>query len=140
MQDLTTFLSHHMALSAGIAVLFVLLIIVELLRAKRVNYSITPAKLTQLINHDNAVVVDIRTKDAFRSGHIIDAISMPANENKDLSKRLVKYKNRPLTLIGNNGVESQKVAALLLKEGYNVHSLSGGIRAWVDAQMPLIKE
>lgn len=140
MQDLITFLSNHLALSASILVLFALLVIVELLRAKRLTFSIPATRAVQLINHDNAVVVDIRSKDAYKNGHLIDAISLPISENKELGKRLTKYKNKPIIVVCNNGLESQKIAAHLLKEGYNAYSLSGGTRAWIDAQMPLIKE
>lgn len=140
MQDLTLFLSHHLALSLAAIVIFILLMIVEAMRAKRSRTGITPAELTQLINHQQAVVFDIRPQDAYRQGHIIDSQAVTAQELQKPSKKMERFKSKPLVIVCNTGMESQKIATLLLKQGYNAFSLSGGIRAWIQANMPLVKE
>lgn len=140
MQELTTFISNHTELGIAVALIILLLIVVELLRAKRKSFSLTPSQATQMMNHDNAVVIDIRPTDAYRKGHIINAQSLPAQEIRDNPKKIEKYKNRPLLIVCNAGLESQKLAALLLKQGYNAFSLAGGLRSWSEAQMPLVKE
>ncbi len=140
MQDLTTFISKHLGLCLAAAFVFVLVTIVELIRAKRNIVNINPARVTMLINHDDAVVIDIRSSDSFRKGHIIDAVSMTAKELQENSKKLEKFKIRPIIVICNTGLESQKIAALLLKQGYNIYALSGGMRAWIEAQMPVVKD
>jgi rhodanese-related sulfurtransferase len=140
MQDLTIFISQHPGLFSAAAIIFVLAMIVELLRAKRGNSRIDIPKAIQFINHDNAVVIDIRANDLYRKGHIIDAHSIAAKDLTSNTKKIEKFKTRPIIITCNAGLESQKVAALLLKQGYNAYSLSGGTRAWTDAGMPLIKE
>ncbi len=140
MQDILLFLSHHSLLTMGIIVVFILLLITEFLRAKQGSFRLTPSQAAQLINHQNAVVIDLRPLDAYRSGHIIDAISIPARDIQANTKKLEKFKNKPLLLVCPTGIESQKVAAALLKQGYTVYILAGGIRAWNEADMPLIKE
>jgi rhodanese-related sulfurtransferase len=140
MQDLTTFITNHQLLTALTATAIALAIIVELLRAKRKSIGVTAAQAILLINHDNAVVIDIRPVETYRKGHIIDAKSIPANELSENFKKVEKFKTRPLILVCTTGIEAQKLAASLLKQGYNAFSLAGGMRAWSEAQMPLVKE
>jgi rhodanese-related sulfurtransferase len=139
MQEITTFISHHPLLSLGTVVVFLFLIFIELLRAKRNVTHINPVRVTQLINHQNAAVLDLRTNEAYKQGHIIDAYSLSAKDVQ-AGKKLDKFKNRPIIIVCNANNEAQKIATLLLKQGYNAYSLAGGMRAWLDAQMPLVRE
>ncbi len=56
------------------------------------------------------------------------------------SKKLDRLKNKPLIVVCDNGVDSQKAAASLSKQGYTVFALAGGLRAWSGAELPLVKE
>ena len=140
MQELTTFISNHPILSVSALCVFALVVIVELIRAKQSSARITPLQTTRMMNHDNAIVIDIRPSDLYRKGHIIDAVSLVLKDNKEIPKKLEKYKIKPIIIVCQNGVESQKLASMLLKHGYNAYSLTGGIRAWDQADMPLVKE
>ncbi|MBV9575688.1 MAG: rhodanese-like domain-containing protein [Gammaproteobacteria bacterium] len=140
MQDLITFITHHALLSLITGIIFILLIFIELIRAKRKVFDITPTAATQLINHDNAVVIDLRPNDLYRQSHIINAVSLRSEDIHASPKKLEKYRTRTIILVCNSGTESLKIAATLLKQGYNAYSIAGGIRAWHSAQMPLVKE
>lgn len=140
MQELTIFLSSHPFLTAGIAVTLVLLTIVEVLRLRRNSTQLSPAQLTQLINRDNAAVIDIRADEVFKKGHITDAHSLNAKDIREGSKKMDKFKSRPVIVVCETGLESQKIAAYLQKQGYNANSLAGGLRSWREAQLPLVKE
>lgn len=139
MQDLITFITNHPYLNLAAVAVLLLIMFVELLRAKRNVFNINPTQATQLINHDNAVVIDIRQQEAYRQGHIIGSQLIISQEIRQNLKKLEKFKNRPIIVVSNMSSESQKIAALLLKQGYNAYSLNGGMRAWSDAQMPLVK-
>lgn len=140
MQDISIFLNHHLSLTLSVAAVIVLLLIIETLRARKNTFNISPLQLTQLINKQNAAVIDIRHIDAFRSGHIIGAQAMSVSDIQKNTKKLEKYKDRPIVIVSNTPLESQKIAVMLLKQGYNAFSLLGGIKSWHEAQMPLIKE
>jgi rhodanese-related sulfurtransferase len=140
MQDLTTFLGNHPFLSLAAATVFVLVMMVELIRARRNIFNLSPVQITQLINRENAVVIDIRPSESYHKGHIIDAHSLMPQDIRQNLKKLEKFKSRPIIIVSNASSESQKIAALLLKHGYNAYSLAGGMRAWSEAQMPLVKE
>lgn len=140
MQEITTFVTNHSLLSLALVAVLLLLMLIELIRAKKNVFNISPTQLTRLINRENAAIIDIRQSEAYKQGHIIDAQSVNPQEIRQNPKKLEKFKARPLVIVANASSESQKIAAFLLKHGYNAYSLTGGIRAWSDAQMPLIKE
>lgn len=139
MQDITLFISHHLELAYGFAILLVLLVIIEFFRLRRLNFRVAPAQAVQLINRDNAVVIDLRANETYRQGHIIDALCLTARELADNPKKIDKYRNKPIILVCATGVESQKTALILSKQGYQVYALTGGIRGWAGADLPLVK-
>ena len=140
MQELTVFITHHPLLSVATLLVFIIVMVIELIRARRNVYNLSPAQVTQLMNRENAIVIDIRANEIYRKSRIIDAQSIPPKDILQNPKRLEKFKARPIIIVSNASSESQKIAAFLLKHGYNAYSLNGGIRAWSEAQMPLIGE
>jgi len=140
MQDFINFLLKHEALSAGVVFLIIALIIIEFLRAKRHRFSATPAQVTNLINRENAVVIDLRPRENFAKGHIIGAQSVSAKDIKENDRKLEKFKNKPIIIVCATGMESQKLALYLKSQHKQVYILGGGMRAWVDASMPIVKE
>lgn len=140
MQDLNIFIANHLLACAALVAIFVLLTVVEFLRAKSKTAELTPSLATYKINREHAVVVDIRSSDAYKQGHIIDARHATADSILKNLTSLEKFKTKPIIVVGANSIESQKVAAFLKKSGYNAFSLAGGMRAWTDAQLPIIKD
>ena len=93
---------------------------------------------TQLINQKGAQVADLRDDRDFRAGHL------PASKNV-LPDRVQTWvasveTGKPILLVCDNGLASQKAAAALKAAGRpDVYSLKGGIDAWVQAGIPLVK-
>lgn len=139
MQDITTFLSNHAALASAVAIVLFLVTIVEIMRAKKSPNQLTPAQVTQKINREHATVVDLRSNEQFRAGHIVEAVNLSAKELRE-DKKIDKYKSRPIVIVDQNGNDAQKIAAFLLKQGYNAYALRGGIRAWLNAELPVVKK
>ncbi len=55
---------------------------------------ITPQEAIEMIKKDkNVVILDVRTKEEFSSGHIKGAINIPVQELEERIKELAKYKN-----------------------------------------------
>ena len=138
MKDIYLFLQNHAMLSVGLVVVLVLLFIIELIRVKLSAHRLSTLEATNLINHQNALVIDIRSKDAFDSGHIIGAISLPLTDLEKQHKKLEKYINKPIVIVCATGLESPRAASFLLKNGYNANILAGGIRAWKEAEIPVV--
>lgn len=140
MQDILSFIQSHWMLSTALIIIFVLLLIVELIRQRQGARRVSPMEATQLINHQDAVLVDLRSADAFKTGHIVGAISIPFAELENKSKKLEKYKSKPIILVCAAGLESARATTLLMKNGLSAFILAGGIRSWRDAEMPLVKD
>jgi len=99
---------------------------------------IKAAPAVQLINHKDAVVVDIRSDDAYAKGHIIDAIHLPAERLEDSLDQLAAYRDRAIIVCCNSGRQSAKAASLLAKNGFSaVYKLAGGMMSWESAHLPL---
>jgi rhodanese-related sulfurtransferase len=140
MQDIFLFAQNHAMLSIALLIVLLLLAVLELIKSKRGTQQLSPAGATQLINHQDAIVLDIRNTEAFNSGHIVDAISIPFSELENKYKKLDSFKARPILIVCATGSESPRAAGLLEKEGFKVFLLAGGIRSWKETDMPLVKE
>jgi rhodanese-related sulfurtransferase len=139
MQDIIIFINHHMTLSLIFVVVFFMLVVIEFMRLKRSTSHLSPAQLTSLMNHHNALVVDIRSADSFANGHIVGAISLPLSEIEAKIKKLEKHKAQPIVIVCDTGNDAPRAATILNKQGFTTQLLAGGIRAWRTADMPIVK-
>ena len=100
-----------------------------------------PSEAIAMINHEEAVVVDVRESNEFSNGHIINSIHMPLGTFKDKTKDLEKYKDKPIIVSCRSGSRSAAACGMLKKAGFeNVYNLSGGVMAWQSANLPLVKK
>ena len=127
----------HWSLWLALVVILILLFINELLTLKKKAKELSPQLAVNAINNDGAVVVDIRDKEAFKAGHIIDSIH--ANADDFAGTKMSKYKNKPIILVCANGQQSPALAAKVGPQGFQVQVLAGGITAWQTADLPLVK-
>jgi rhodanese-related sulfurtransferase len=139
MKDIYTFLQQHQMLVMALIAVLILLFIIEIIRLKLSARRISSLEATNLMNHQNAVVVDIRSQDAFYNGHVVGAMSLPFADLEKQYKKLEKHINNPIIIMCATGLESPRAANFLLKNGYNALVHAGGIRAWKEADMPLVK-
>jgi rhodanese-related sulfurtransferase len=140
MDRLQEFYSANTAMVLVFAGLTVALIVNEIRNLFRGFKGIGPAQLTRLINHDNALVVDLRGQGEFEKGHIIGSRHVLPSEAGPEHKLLAKAKESPVVLVCSAGMISPGIAAKLVKAGFKqVNVLDGGIGAWQSAGLPLAK-
>lgn len=139
MEQYLQFVTKHWLLWSILAIIFILLIIEEL-RSKSGGFRISPQDAVLMINHDNAVVIDIRDKAAYSASHITGAISMLQSELETQLAKTNKYKDKPIIIVCSTGQSSQIVANRLRKQGVNkAHCIIGGTQAWKSTGLPLTK-
>lgn len=102
--------------------------------------SVTTASATNLINEKDAAVVDIRPANEYSKGHITGSINIPAAKLKDSMGTLEKYKSNPIILVCKTGMTAGTNAKDLIKAGFDVYKLQGGITEWQNAGLPLVKK
>src|SRR5512147_431557 len=64
------------------------------------------ADAVQLINRQDAVILDVREPAEFKSGHIPNARNIPAGQVGERLKELEKFKSRPILLTCASGSRS----------------------------------
>jgi rhodanese-related sulfurtransferase len=112
-----------------------------LLPTLRRGSGISTADATLLINRRNAVIVDVRSAAEFAQGHLPQARHCDLAELEAKAPQLHKNKKLPLVVVCKTGQRAQKAQAVLSAAGYEeVHVLQGGLGAWQQAGMPIIKE
>ncbi len=103
--------------------------------------AVNPSRALQLINHEDAVIIDVRDAAEFKAGHISNAKHISHSELKDRLKELNKFKNKPVLLYCKAGNRAGASGAFLKKQGFDsVNTLSGGLNAWLNANLPVSKK
>ena len=96
---------------------------------------------TQLMNRQDALVVDLRPAPEFAKGHILGAKSVPLAELEKRAGELDKHKAKPVIVHCADGNRSGNGATVLRKLGFgNVVNLTGGYTAWLQAGLPVEKK
>ncbi len=96
---------------------------------RRAIASVKPRALKKkLAEKADLMLVDIRSENIFRQGHIDGAVNLPVYQ---LHKRWRELPlGRPLILVDNRGFRSLLAASYLAARGYTVEPLFGGMTAW----------
>ena len=94
----------------------------------------------QLINYQEALVLDVRDDSEYADGHLPNSRHIPSADFESRWHELEKYKDKPIVVIYQSGVRSQHASTVLHKNGFTqVHNLMGGIDAWRRASLPIVK-
>jgi rhodanese-related sulfurtransferase len=103
--------------------------------------SVDPMQATEMMNHRDAVVIDVRPAADYAKGHIINALNIPMNGFKNQMATLTKYKGKPIIVSCRSGSQSSVACSQLRKEGFeDVFNLHGGVMAWESASLPLTRK
>ena len=141
MEQILDFINNHWDLFAALIIILALLFASTLVNAIRGIKQIGPAEATHLINHQDALVLDVREDKEFAGGHIINSMHIPMAEVQNKLAGLSKYKTSPVIVSCRSGARSNSICGMLRKNGFeNVANLKGGVMAWQNANMPLNKK
>lgn len=94
----------------------------------------------QLINYENALIVDVRDDSEYASGHLPNSKHIPREKMEERWSELEKHKDKPIVVIYRGGVRSTNASSILKKNGFpKIYNLMGGIDAWKRANLPIVK-
>lgn len=134
------FLGNHLVLAMLFAGVLVALIGNEFARLFRGYRELTPAALTQLINREGPLLVDLSPAADFEKAHIPGARSVQMSQFDPENRDLAPVKDRPVAVYCRAGTISAQAAAKLVKAGFKqVFWLGGGLAAWREANLPVAK-
>lgn len=99
------------------------------------------AEALQLINHKNAVILDVREDSEYKSGHLLNAKWIPLGKLADRIGELERYREQSIVVVCRSGQRSASACATLGKQGFaQAYNLSGGVMAWQKSNLPLEKK
>ncbi|WP_166263892.1 rhodanese-like domain-containing protein [Marinobacter caseinilyticus] len=129
--------SHYVLVSAFVALLAALF----LLESRRGGQKVSAQAAVNLINRDQAIVVDIRDRKEYGEGRITGSVHIPLSAIKERASELKKHKDKQLIVVDKMGQHSAAAVKLLNGEGFeNVSRLGGGIADWKSSNLPLVKK
>lgn len=138
MEQLVQFFLNHPVLTAAFFALAGALAWMTLQPGGRSR--ISPADVTRMISHEDAVVLDVRADGEFRNGHIVNAVHVPEEQLVASLKKLEKFRGRPIITACRSGQRSVAAIKILKGLGFErLYSLNGGMTAWEGAKLPLSK-
>ena len=127
-------------LSLALVALTVAIVYTEIARLFRGYKALRPAELTHLVNSENALVVDLSASNDFEKGHIAGSRNVLPSSFGPEHKLLAGAKSKPVVLVCRTGQTAGAAAKRLKKAGFEkVYVLDGGVAAWQQADLPLVK-
>lgn len=81
-------------------------------------------------NKDSILVIDVRTYDQYKKGHIVHSINIPVNEIKYRLKEIEDWKNKPIYIYSETNDESFKAAQILVENRFTQIYNADGINQY----------
>jgi rhodanese-related sulfurtransferase len=133
------FLSQNWHLILTLVFILALLVLEPYLLKMSGIKMIAPLRVTQLVNRDSALVLDVCTDKEFAEGHIPNAVSLPLSRlSSEADKTLKKSKENPVIISCRSGNRAKSAAKKLSKLGFkDIYILSGGNAAWRKENLPM---
>ncbi len=137
MDRVIEFALNHMALVGSF---FGLLAAFLFLESRRGGLGVSSQQLTNLVNTQNALVLDVRDRKEYGQGHITESKNIPFAKLEERVSELNSHKDAPIVLVCKMGQHSGAAGKILTKHGFqNVRRLTGGISTWAADSLPLVK-
>jgi rhodanese-related sulfurtransferase len=137
MEQIIEFATNHAVLVGAFAVVLSALVW-NLIADPGGKNAVDPTGATAMINHEDAVVLDVRSMAEYKDGHIVNAINIPLNGLGNNLKQLEKHRGKPILAVCRSGSRSGAACRLLRKHGFeNAKNLRGGMMAWQSANLPV---
>lgn len=89
-----------------------------------------------MADEDGYIIVDVRTKDEWRSGHATGSIHVSL---ASLENRLKSLEGKQVLAICRTGDRSRKAASIMNRHGIEALNIKGGLVAWERASLPVKK-
>ena len=92
--------------------------------------TISSSEAIECLSDTNYQFIDVRTDSEYDSGHIQSSIHIPLHEIQDRMSEIDSLKNKNIIAYCRSGARSSKATKILVKAGFDVLNLSGGVLSW----------
>lgn len=140
MEKFFTFLLDHWILSFALVFLTILLLM-DIFKRRLLGFKEVDApEMVRRMNHEDAIVLDVREDQEYADGHIVNALHIPLGVLEKRLDELQPHKDKGIIVYCRSGDRAARASAVLRKQGFNnVFKLNGGILAWKAANLPVQK-
>ena len=140
MDRLIDYFTNHPFLAGGLLLMLLVAIAFEARRRGTGATAVAPNDAVRMMNA-GAVLVDVRTSNQFKDGHIAGARNVPGDQIAGDMKVLEKLSGRTLILCCDSGPTSGAAVRTLGRAGFkDVFSLRGGLAAWRQENLPVVRD
>ena len=137
---LMQFAGQNPLLSGLLVFLSLALVYTEIARLFVGYKTVSPAQLTDLINKESALLIDVSAQAEYERGHILGAKHVAMSQFDPENKLLAKAKELSVAVVCRTGQQSSEAAKRLHKAGFSkVFWLNDGVNAWIQADLPVSK-
>jgi phage shock protein E len=99
---------------------------------------ISPAEVFEIMeNSQDYLIVDVRTKSEYDTGHLEGAMLLPVQELEDRMDELPA--DRPIIVYCRSGARSRSAAEILVENGFAMVYDMGGISSWEAEGYPVVR-
>ena len=127
MERFLEYVAQHPVLVGGTAALALAVAAYEVSQLRDGGKNVSPAEAVGLLNH-GALLLDVRSKDEFDAGHVIDARHLPQAELSDGLEKFAKFRDKVVITFCESGMRSGGAARALRAAGFTkVVNLRGGL-------------
>ena len=92
--------------------------------------TISPEEAREYLTNSNYQFIDVRTDGEYDSGHIPNSMHIPLHQIQDRMSEIDSLKNKNIIAYCRSGARSSKATKILVKAGFDVLNLSGGVLSW----------
>lgn len=134
------FATAHPLLIAAIVVAALIAVVLEIRHRATGSGSVGPTEAVLMANQ-GALMLDVRNDEQYAEGHIIDARHVRGSDLESSADALKKYKEKAVVVYCDTGGTSGAAARVLRSKGFTkVVNLRGGLQAWKQENLPLVRE
>lgn len=131
------FVLNHPILFGLLAAVIVFMIVGEIRRKSTAGQVLNVTDAVRLINDREPVIIDLRSKENFKAGHIMGARSIPEAELAAAIDRQAIPADKPVIVYDQNGFQSGQASQRLKTAGFEVYILQQGLMGWQQDSLPL---
>lgn len=91
---------------------------------------ITALEAKEVMDSEDVIILDVRSRDEYEKEHIQNAVSLPSTEIESLAEEMLPDKNTTILIYCKTGKKSAEAAEKLVKMGYTRVYDFGGIEDW----------
>ena len=139
MDRLLDYSTNHPFLAGGLLLLTFLVLGYEIRQRGAMASAVAPNEAIRLMN-SGAVLVDLRPTNQLKDGHIAGARNLPGDQLSADPKAIEKLAAKAVVLYCDDGATTGAAQRTLARAGAkDVFSLRGGLAAWTQENLPVVK-